>query len=341
VHPVVSVVDLHTDIALRKGTMHPVGGVSFTVGKGESLGIVGESGCGKTMTALSIMRLLPPGGQIIRGSIVLGDMDLATLDETGMRKVRGNRIGMIFQDPMTSLNPCITIGDQVSETVLLHRKMTRLQARDRAAEVLGLVGLPHAKERMKSYPHQLSGGMRQRVIIAMALACEPELLIADEPTTALDATIQDQILELIDDLRTRLGMAVILVTHNLGVVAGHTDRVAVMYAGKIVETSPTPELFATRGIPTRKHFFVRCPRMSVPIAGFTPFRAYLPICRGLRTAAGSPRAVPMPPNNVGLKNQNSPVAITRLPAFTHWALSNRRRPTHPRHCPLPKKLSVC
>ncbi|MDQ3827314.1 MAG: ABC transporter ATP-binding protein, partial [Actinomycetota bacterium] len=233
--------------------------MSFTVGKGESLGIVGESGCGKTMTALSIMRLLPPGGQIVRGSIVLGNIDLATLDEAGMRKVRGNRIGMIFQDPMTSLNPCMTIGDQVSETVLLHREMTRGQARERAAEVLDLVGLPHAKERMKSYPHLLSGGMRQRVIIAMALACEPELLIADEPTTALDATIQNQILELIDDLRLRLGMAVILVTHDLGVVAGHTDRVTVMYAGKIVESSPTPELFANPRHPYTEALFRALP----------------------------------------------------------------------------------
>jgi peptide/nickel transport system ATP-binding protein len=243
VNPVVTIDDLHTDIALRKGVVHPVSGVGLTVGKGESLGIVGESGCGKTMTALSIMRLLPPGGRIVRGSIRLGGTDLATLDDAGMRTVRGDRVGMIFQDPMTSLNPCMTIGDQVSETVLLHRELTRAQASERAAEVLDLVGLPRAKERMDAYPHLLSGGMRQRVVIAMALACEPELLIADEPTTALDATIQKQILELIDDLRTRLGMAMILVTHDLGVIAGHTDRVAVMYAGKIVETSATRELF--------------------------------------------------------------------------------------------------
>lgn len=254
-NPVVTVVDLHTDIALSKGTVHPVSGVSFTVNKGESLGIVGESGCGKTMTALSIMRLLPPGGRIVGGSIALADVDLAALDEAGMRRIRGDRVGMIFQDPMTSLNPCMTIGDQVSETVLLHREVTREHARERAAEVLDLVGLPHAKERMNSYPHLLSGGMRQRVVIAMALACDPELLIADEPTTALDATIQKQILELIDDLRTRLGMAVILVTHDLGVIAGHTDRVAVMYAGKIMETSPTPELFANPRHPYTEALF--------------------------------------------------------------------------------------
>jgi peptide/nickel transport system ATP-binding protein len=241
--PVVELIDLHTDIAMRRGTAHPVGGVSLTVGKGETLGIVGESGCGKTMTALSIMRLLPNGGRIAGGSIRFGDLDLATADDDVMRTVRGNRIGMIFQDPMTSLNPCLTIGDQVAETVRLHRDVTRAQARERAREVLDLVGLPRAAERLDSYPHLLSGGMRQRVVIAMALACEPELLIADEPTTALDVTIQKQILELIDELRARLGMGVILVTHDLGVVAGHTDRVAVMYAGKVVETSGTRELF--------------------------------------------------------------------------------------------------
>ncbi len=256
---VVTLDDLHTDIALRNGTTQPVSGVSLTVSKGESLGIVGESGCGKTMTALSIIRLLPPGGRVTSGSITLGDTDLATLDEAGMCKIRGNRIGMIFQDPMTSLNPCMTIGDQVSETVLLHRDVTRGQARERAAEVLDLVGLPRAKERLGFYPHLLSGGMRQRVVIAMALACEPELLIADEPTTALDATIQKQILELIDDLRASLGMAVILVTHDLGVIAGYTDRVAVMYAGKIVETSSTRELFANPRHPYTEALFRALP----------------------------------------------------------------------------------
>ncbi len=286
---VVTLDDLHTDIALRKGTAHPVGGVSLTVGKGESLGIVGESGCGKTVTALSIMRLLPPGGRVTRGSITLGDTDLATLDEAGMRKIRGNRIGMIFQDPMTSLNPCMTIGDQVSETVLLHREVTRAQARERAAEVLDLVGLPRAKERLDSYPHLLSGGMRQRVVIAMALACEPELLIADEPTTALDATIQKQILELIDGLRGRLGMAVILVTHDLGVIAGYTDRVAVMYAGKIVENSSTRDLFANPRHPYTEALFRALPenvdsdRRLYAIPGLPPDLASPP--RGCRFAA--------------------------------------------------------
>jgi len=289
VTPVVTVVDLHTDIALSKGTVRPVSGVSFTVNKGESLGIVGESGCGKTMTALSIMRLLPPGGRIVGGSIALADVDLVAMDEAGMRRIRGDRVGMIFQDPMTSLNPCMTIGDQVSETVLLHREVTREHARERAAEVLDLVGLPHAKERMNSYPHLLSGGMRQRVVIAMALACDPELLIADEPTTALDATIQKQILELIDDLRTRLDMAVILVTHDLGVIAGHTDRVAVMYAGKIMETSPTPELFANPRHPYTEALFRARPenagsdRKLYAIPGLPPDLSDPP--RGCRFAA--------------------------------------------------------
>ena len=264
VNPVVELVDLRTDIAMRKGTAHPVGGVSLTVGKGETLGIVGESGCGKTMTALSIMRLLPPGGHVAGGAIRFGDLDLATVDEAGMRKVRGNRVGMIFQDPMTSLNPCMTVGDQVAETVLLHREVTKAQARDRAEEVLELVGLPRAKERLDSYPHLLSGGMRQRVVIAMALACEPELLIADEPTTALDVTIQKQILELIDDLRARLGMAVILVTHDLGVIAGHTDRVAVMYAGMVVETSTTRDLFANPRHPYTEALFRALPENVDP-----------------------------------------------------------------------------
>jgi peptide/nickel transport system ATP-binding protein len=241
--PVVALDDLRVDIDLRRGAAHPVGGVTLSVAAGESLGIVGESGCGKTMTALSIMRLLPRGGRISGGSIHFGGQDLATVSDEEMRSIRGNRIGMIFQDPMTSLNPCQTIGAQIAETVLLHQDVTKAAARDRAAEVLDLVGLPRAKERLDSYPHLLSGGMRQRVVIAMALACEPDLVIADEPTTALDVTIQRQILELLDDLRSRLRMALILVTHDLGVIAGHTDRVAVMYAGKIVETNTTAGLF--------------------------------------------------------------------------------------------------
>lgn len=243
VEPVLEVQDLHTEVAMRTRAVHAVGGVSLSVSPGESLGIVGESGCGKTMTALSVMGLLPPGGRITSGTVRLGGQDLGALDEEGMRAVRGDRVAMVFQDPMTSLNPCHTVGDQVAETVSIHRSVTRAQAGERAREVLDQVGLPRAAERMGSYPHQLSGGMRQRVVIAMALACEPELLIADEPTTALDVTIQSQILDLLDELRSRHGMGLLLVTHDLGVISAHTDRVAVMYAGRVVETAETRSLF--------------------------------------------------------------------------------------------------
>ena len=242
--PVLEITGLHTQIRLRKGVVHAVDGIDLTVGAGECLGIVGESGCGKSMTALSIMRLLPSGGHIASGSIVLDGIDITALDEHRMEQIRGNVAGMVFQDPMTSLNPTMTIGDQIAESVRIHRNASRKEAMDRAVEVLGLVGMPRPAERVGNFPHQLSGGMRQRVMIAMALACEPKLLIADEPTTALDVTIQKQILELLDGLRERLGMAVILVTHDLGVIAGRADRVAVMYAGRVVETATTSELFA-------------------------------------------------------------------------------------------------
>jgi peptide/nickel transport system ATP-binding protein len=243
VAPLLDIRDLRTEIRLRQGVVHAVDGVSLHVEPGETLGIVGESGCGKTMTALSIMNLLPPGGHIADGSIKLNGQELSTLSDESMRAIRGNEIGMIFQDPLTSLNPTMTIGKQISEVVSLHREVSKEQAMDRAVEVLDLVGIPRVRERVKEYPHQFSGGMRQRVMIAMALACEPKLLIADEPTTALDVTIQKQILELIDDLRLRLGMSVILVTHDLGVIAGRADRVAVMYAGKIAEVTDTDTLF--------------------------------------------------------------------------------------------------
>ncbi|HEX4093644.1 MAG TPA: ABC transporter ATP-binding protein, partial [Trebonia sp.] len=223
--------DLRTEIQLKNGVVHAVDGVSLHVDEGETLGIVGESGCGKTMTALSIMDLLPNGGRIAGGSIKLNGREITGLDPVEIRKVRGDEIGMIFQDPLSSLNPTHTVGAQIAEVVTLHRDVSKKDAMDRAVEVLDLVGMPRARERVEEYPHQFSGGMRQRVMIAMALANDPKLLIADEPTTALDVTIQKQILELIDNLRQRLGMAVIMVTHDLGVIAGRADRVAVMYAG--------------------------------------------------------------------------------------------------------------
>jgi peptide/nickel transport system ATP-binding protein len=260
--PLLTIEDLQTEIRLRSATVHALDGVSLTVEAGECLGIVGESGSGKTMTALSIMQLLPPGGHIVGGKITLGDQVISSLSDDGMRHVRGNEVGMIFQDPMTSLNPTMTIGDQIAETVLLHRGADAKTARARAIEVLGLVGMPRPAERVSNYPHQLSGGMRQRVMIAMALACEPKLLIADEPTTALDVTIQKQILELIDDLRQRLGMAVILVTHDLGVIAGRADRAAVMYAGKVVETTTTARLFANPRHPYTEALFGALPEKA-------------------------------------------------------------------------------
>ncbi|MGH3234588.1 MAG: oligopeptide/dipeptide ABC transporter ATP-binding protein, partial [Streptosporangiaceae bacterium] len=259
--------DLHTEIRLRSATVHALDGVGLSVEAGECLGIVGESGSGKTMTALSVMQLLPPGGHITGGRILLDGTVISTLDDEAMRHVRGNEIGMIFQDPMTSLNPTMTIGDQIAETVRLHRGADKQAAGDRAVEVLGLVGMPRPGERVRAYPHQLSGGMRQRVMIAMALAAEPRLLIADEPTTALDVTIQKQILELIDDLRKRLGMAVILVTHDLGVIAGRADRAVVMYAGRVMEDTSTLRLFGNPRHPYTEALFQALPEKAAGASG--------------------------------------------------------------------------
>ncbi|MEV1022108.1 ABC transporter ATP-binding protein [Streptomyces sp. NPDC050264] len=242
--PLLRIDDLRVDIATRDRTVHALDGISLDLAPGEALGVVGESGCGKTMTALSVLGLLPPGGEVTGGRILFDGHDLAAAPAPVLQDVRGNTIGMVFQDPLTSLNPTMTIGAQVAEPLLLHRGVTRKEAWARAEETLRLVGMPQPAERMKAYPHQLSGGMRQRVAIAMALVCEPKLLIADEPTTALDVTTQHQILELIDDLRTRLGMAMILVTHDLGVIANRVDRVAVMYAGKVAEQADVRGLFA-------------------------------------------------------------------------------------------------
>ncbi|MFI5775867.1 dipeptide ABC transporter ATP-binding protein [Nocardia sp. NPDC051570] len=260
--PVLELDDLHTTIDVRGGVVHAVDGVSLRVERGELLGLVGESGCGKTMTALSILRLLPEGGRIASGRILLGGADIARMSEPELRRVRGGRIGMVFQDPLTSLNPTIPIGRQVGEPLALHSDLSPAARRDRVIEMLGLVGLPRAAERLGDYPHQLSGGMRQRVMIARALVCEPDLLIADEPSTALDVTIQHQILELIDELRTRVGMAVILVTHDLGVVAGRADRVAVMYAGRIAELTDTRSLFGNPRHPYSEALFEALPENS-------------------------------------------------------------------------------
>ena len=241
--PLLDIRDLHTDIEIRSGVVHALSGVDLHVNPGETLGIVGESGSGKTMTALSLMGLLPQGGSVSSGQIILDGQDLTKLPLKEKRKLRGTKVGMIFQDPLTSLNPTMKIGLQVCEPLRVHEKLSKKEALERAVEILKRVGMPRPEVVINNYPHQLSGGMRQRVMIAMALVCKPRILIADEPTTALDVTTQMQILDLIDELRDEYQMGVILITHDLGVVAGHTDRVAVMYAGRIVETAPTKTLF--------------------------------------------------------------------------------------------------
>lgn len=241
---------LETTFKTPDGVVHAVNGVSFQLNEGETLGVVGESGCGKSVTMLSLLKLIPsPPGTINAGQAVFNKNDLIQMSPEEIRYVRGAQIGMIFQDPMTSLNPVLTIGRQLEEPLILHVGMTKNQASGRAAELLSMVGIPNAKDRLKDYPHQYSGGMRQRVMIAMALACSPQILIADEPTTALDVTIQAQIMELVKRLRDELGMAIIWITHDLGVVAGLAQRVMVMYGGFIIEESEVKELFANPSHP--------------------------------------------------------------------------------------------
>jgi peptide/nickel transport system ATP-binding protein len=257
--------------------MYPVDGVSFSLNRGETLALVGESGCGKSLTSLALLQLVPAPGRIEEGSVVrLGDTDVLRLRGEALRQIRGRRIGMIFQDPMTSLNPVFTVGDQIIEGIQAHFKLRRAEARDRALRLLQEVGIPDPEARLKAYPHQLSGGMRQRVMIAIALAAEPEILVADEPTTALDVTVQAQILEVLDQLRTSRGMAVLLITHDLGIVAGRADRVAVMYAGQIIEEAPTEGLFANPSHPYTQGLFASVPRISGPLRRLTPIRGSVP-----------------------------------------------------------------
>jgi len=256
--------DLKTYFKVKAGRVRAVDGVSFAIKPGEKVGIVGESGCGKSVTALSIMRLLEqPPGEYAGGSVLFDDQNLLDLPESAMRKIRGSKIGMIFQDPMTCLNPTMTVGKQIAEGLLIHMKhLSRDEAHRRAIALLEQVGIPAASERVNSYPHQFSGGMRQRVMIAMALACNPKLLIADEPTTALDVTVQAQILELINGVCAEFGTALILITHDLGVVAGMANRVVVMYAGKVVETAPTEEIFANPRHPYTLGLLASVPRLD-------------------------------------------------------------------------------
>jgi peptide/nickel transport system ATP-binding protein len=261
---VLEVADLQTYFFTRGGLVKAVDGVSFSVPRGATLAIVGESGCGKSVTALSLMRLVAdPPGRIVGGSIRLDGVDLLQLDDQAMRAIRGNRISMVFQEPMTSLNPVMTIGRQISEALMLHQKMSQKAALARAVEMLQLVGIPEPKQRVKEYPHQLSGGMRQRAMIAMALACNPKVLICDEPTSALDVTIQAQILDLIAKLQRELGTAVILITHDLGVVAETAERVIVMYAGRKVEEASVGDLFARPRHPYTRGLMNSIPRLAL------------------------------------------------------------------------------
>jgi peptide/nickel transport system ATP-binding protein/oligopeptide transport system ATP-binding protein len=261
--PLLELKNLKTWFYTDEGIAKSVDGVSYAIQPGETLGCVGESGCGKSVTALSIMRLIPdPPGKIVEGEVLFEGVDLVKLPEDQMRKVRGNKIGMIFQEPMTSLNPVFTIGDQIAEAVILHQHVSKAEARQRAIEMLRRVKIPSPEKRVDEYPHQMSGGMRQRVMIAMALSCDPKLLIADEPTTALDVTIQAQILTLIRELKDQFGMSVLLITHDLGVVAQTTQHVNVMYAGKVVERAATRELFKNPRHPYTVGLFRSIPKLG-------------------------------------------------------------------------------
>jgi oligopeptide/dipeptide ABC transporter ATP-binding protein len=259
---VLEISGLKTQIQLASSLVKAIDGIDLHLDAGETLGLVGESGCGKSMTGLSVMGLLPPGGHVVAGSIRFGDTELTSLSQDEMRRIRGNDVAMVFQDSQTALNPTKSIGYQVAEPAWLHRGMSRREGLERAAEVLDLVGIPRPKERLEDYPHQLSGGLRQRVLIAMALVCEPKVLIADEPTTALDVTIQAQILTLLDRLKAELGMAVLLITHDMGVVAGRADRMNVMYAGKIIESADTRELFAHMHHPYTQSLLASIPQLD-------------------------------------------------------------------------------
>lgn len=273
-----NVKNLKTYFYTQDGVVKAVDGISYDLGEGETLGIVGESGCGKSVSALSIMRLIPqPPGKIVEGEVWFNGRNLLTLSDEDIRRVRGKEIAMIFQDPMTSLNPVLTIGQQISEALILHEGMNKAEAKERTIELLEMVGIPEAAARIDDYPHQFSGGMRQRVMIAMALSCNPKLLIADEPTTALDVTIQAQIIDLVKHLRDEIGMAVIWITHDLGIIAGLVKRVIVMYAGHIVETAGVKEVYKDPRHPYTRGLLSSIPRLDearkeklTPIDGLPP-----------------------------------------------------------------------
>jgi oligopeptide/dipeptide ABC transporter ATP-binding protein len=305
------VVNLQTFFHTDDGTARAVDGVSLEIARGKTLGLVGESGCGKSVTALSIMRLVPtPPGKIEGGNVYMGETDLLRLSESQMRKIRGNDISMVFQEPMTSLNPVFTVGNQIVEVLRLHQKMSRRQAREKTIELLSQVHMPLPEQRIGEYPHQLSGGMKQRVMIAMALACNPGLLIADEPTTALDVTIQAQLLDLMNELQEQFRMSILLITHDLGVIAETADSVAVMYAGKIVEYATAEDLFGDPKHPYTVGLFGSLPKIGkkggklAVIPGNVPNPLYFP--RGCRFHPRCPRVMDVCLDSVPLLAEVSP-----------------------------------
>ena len=324
--------DLRTSVFTRAGEVRAVDGVSIRVEAGRTLGLVGESGCGKTMTALSILRLVPPAARVLGGQVLFEGRDLLTLSEPEMRSVRGNAIAMVFQEPMSSLNPVFTVGNQIAEALRQHQGLGRAAARAQAIAMLEMVDMPEAARRVDDYPHQMSGGMRQRVMIAMALSCRPRLLIADEPTTALDVTIQAQVLDLLASLQRRLGMGVILVTHDLGVVAERADDVAIMYAGRIVEYAPTEEMFRHPLHPYTRGLLASVPQVGVAkakrleaIPGLVPDLrdipagcAFRPRCRLAIEACAT--AVP----DLGARRPSHVVACIRAAEWTHDAVPSAR-----------------
>jgi peptide/nickel transport system ATP-binding protein len=275
--PLLEVRDLRVTFPAGSRTIHPVDGVSFALERGRTLALVGESGCGKSLTGLALLRLVPSPGMVDPGSTIrLEGVNLMSLDEKAMRQVRGGRIAMVFQDPMTSLNPVLTAGDQIAEAIRAHRDVSRREALARAESLLGEVGIADPARRLGEYPHQLSGGMRQRVMIAIALAAEPEIIIADEPTTALDVTVQAQILELLDRLRAQRGLAVLLITHDLGVVAGRADDMCVMYAGQVVERASTRDVFDQPSHPYTRGLFGSVPVLTGPRERLSPIAGSVP-----------------------------------------------------------------
>jgi peptide/nickel transport system ATP-binding protein len=322
--------NLQTYFFTDDGVAKSVDNVSYTVDKKETLGVVGESGCGKSVTALSIMRLIPnPPGRIVGGEILFEGRNLVSLQEEEMRSIRGNKIGMIFQEPMTSLNPVFTVGNQIEESILLHQKVSKEEARNRAIEMLKKVGIPAPEQRYKEYPHQLSGGMRQRVMIAIALSCNPAVLIADEPTTALDVTVQAQILELINELQETLGMGVILITHDLGVIAETADKVAVMYASHIVEYSKVDEIYYNPLHPYTVGLLGSIPKLNIEsdrlmtIDGTVPPPTNYPVgCNfAARCSFATPKCLSDEPQLVE-------VELGHMVACHHWEEVKAKRPEH-------------